>query len=130
MRKRWVPSQTTTMCWRLFSRAICGEAVDLLLGVDGVGLGDDVGEGDAVGEEVVAAYAALGVAGVVVAASAEGDDEGRDLLAVEIDGVVEAGVVDGGGAAAVLGCSEDGDGVGGLGLIVVGYGVDLDARPR
>ena len=74
-----------------------GEAVDLLLGVDGVGLGDDVGEGDSVGEEIVAAYAALGVSGVVVAASAEGDDERGDLLAVEIDGVVEAGVEDGRG---------------------------------
>ncbi len=112
MRKRWVPSLTTTMCWRLFSRAMAREAVDLLLGVDGVGLDDDVGEGDAVGEEIVAAYAALGVAGVAVAASAEGDDEGSDFLAVEFDDVVEAGVVDGGGVAAVLGCSEDGDGVG------------------
>ncbi len=52
-----------------------GEAVDLLLGVDGVGLGDDVVEGNAVGEEVVAADAAFGVAGVLVAAAAEGDDE-------------------------------------------------------
>ena len=106
-----------------------GEAMDLLLGVDGVGLDDDVGEGDAVGEEIVAAYAALGVAGVAVAASAEGDDERRDFLAIEFDDVVEACVVDGGGVAAVLGCSEDGDGVAGLGLVFVGYGVYLDADP-
>jgi hypothetical protein len=31
--------------------------------------------------------------------------------------------------AGVLGCSEDGDGVAGLGLIFVGYGVYLDADP-
>ena len=107
-----------------------GEAVDLLLGVDGAGLGDDVAEGNAVGEEVVAADAALGLAGVLVAAAAEGDDDGSDLLAVEIDGVVEAGVEDGRGAAVVLGCTEDGDGVGGLGVVLVGDGVDLAGRPR
>ena len=102
-----------------------GEAVDLLLGVDGAGFGDDVAEGDAVGEEVVAAYAAFGVAGVFVAAAAEGDDERGDLFAVEFDGVVEAGVEDGRGVAGVLGCSEDGDGVGGLGVVLAGDGVDL-----
>ncbi len=106
-----------------------GEAVDLLLGVDGAGLGDDVAEGDSVGEEIVAADAAFGVAGVLVAAAAEGDDERGDLLAVEFDGVVEAGVEDGRGAAGVLGCSEDGDGVGGLGLVLVGYVVDLLVDP-
>ncbi len=106
-----------------------GEAVDLLLGVDRVGLDDDVGEGDAVGQEIVAAYASLGVAGVAVAASAESDDEGSDLLAIEFNDVIEAGVVDGGGVAAVLGCSEDGDGVGGLGLVFLCYGVYLDADP-
>ena len=106
-----------------------GEAVDLLLGVDGAGLGDDVAEGDAVGEEVVAADAALGVAGVLVAAAAEGDDERRDLLAVELDGVVEAGVKDGRGVAGVLGCSEDGDGVGGLGVVLGGQSVDLGVDP-
>ena len=107
-----------------------GEAVDLLLGVDGAGLGDDVAEGDAVGEEVVAADAAFGVAGVFVAAAAEGDDERGDLLAVEFDGVVEAGVEDGRGMAGVLGCAEDGDGVGGLGVVLAGDGGDLADRPR
>ena len=106
-----------------------GEAVDLLLGVDGAGLGDDAAEGDAVGEEVVAADAAFGVAGVLVAASAEGDDERGDLFAVEFDGVVEAGVEDGGGVAGVLGCSEDGDGVGGLGVVLAGDGGDLLIDP-
>lgn len=72
-----------------------GEAVDLLFGVDGAGFGDDAAEGDAVGEEIVAAYAALGVAGVFIAAAAEGDDERGDLFAIELDGVVEAGVQDG-----------------------------------
>ena len=71
------------MWWRLFSAGDGGETVDLLLGVDGAGLGDDAAIGDAVGEEVVAADAAFGVAGVFVAAAAEGDDEGRDVLAVE-----------------------------------------------
>ena len=106
-----------------------GEAVDLLLGVDGAGLGDDVAEGDAVGEEVVAADASLGVAGVLVAAATEGDDERGDLLAVEFDGVVEAGVEGRRGVAEVFGCSKDGDGVGGLGFVVVGDGVDLAVEP-
>ena len=108
-----------------------GEAVDLLLGVDGAGLGDDAAEGNAVGEEIVAADAAFGVAGVFVAAAAEGDDQRGDLLAVEVDGVVEAGVKDGRGMAGVLGCAEDGDGVGGLGVVLVGDGgyllIDPDA---
>ncbi len=39
--------------------------MNLLFGVDGAGLGDDVAEGDAVGEEVVAADAAFGIAGVL-----------------------------------------------------------------
>ena len=51
-----------------------GEAVDLLLGVDGAGLRDDAAEGDSIRKEVVAADAALGVAGVFVAAAAKGDD--------------------------------------------------------
>ena len=97
-----------------------GEAVNLLLGVDGAGFGDDAAEGDSVGEEVVAADAALGVAGVFVAAAAEGDDEGGDVFAVEVDGVVEAGVKDGGWAAGVLGRAEDGDGIGGLGVVFAG----------
>ena len=106
-----------------------GEAVDLLLGVDGAGLGDDAAEGDSVGEEVVAADAAFGVAGVFVAAAAEGDDERGDLFAVEVDGVVEAGVKDGRGVAGVLGCTEDGDGVGGLGVVFAGDGGDLLVDP-
>jgi hypothetical protein len=52
-----------------------GEAVDLLLGVDGAGLGDDAAEGDSICEEIVAANASFGVAGVLVAAAAEGDDQ-------------------------------------------------------
>ncbi len=106
-----------------------GEAVDLLLGVDGAGLGDDVAEGDAVGEEVVAADAAFGVAGVLVAAAAESDDERGDLFAVEFDGVVETGVKDGGWVAGVFGRSEDGDGVCGLGVVLCRQRVDLVIDP-
>ena len=106
-----------------------GEAVDLLLGVDGASLGDDVAEGDAVGEEVVAADAAFGVAGVFVAASAECDDEWGNVFAVELDGVVEAGVEDGGWMAGVLGCTEDGDSVGRLGIVLYREGVDLVVDP-
>jgi hypothetical protein len=106
-----------------------GEAVDLLVGVDGAGLGEDVAEGDAIGKEVVAADAAFGVARVLVVAAAEGDDEGSDLFAVEIDGVVEASVEGGGRVAGVFGCSEDGDGVGGRGFVVIGDGLDLLVEP-
>ena len=106
-----------------------GEAVDLLLGIGGARLGDDAAEGNSIGEEVVATDAALGVAGVFVGASAEGDDERSDLFAVELDGAVETGVEDWGWAAGVLGCAEDGDGVGGLGVIVTGDGGDLLAEP-
>ena len=105
------------------------EAADLLLGVGGAGFGDDVAEGDAVGEEIVAAYSTFGVSGVFVGASAEGDDERGDLFAVEFDGVVEASVEDGRGMAGVLGCSEDGDGVGGLSVVHAGDGSDLAADP-
>jgi len=105
------------------------EAVDLLLGIDGLGLGDDVGEGDAVGEEVVAAYSAFSIAGVFVGAAAEGDDEGGDLFAIEFNGVVEAGVEDGGWVAGVLCCSEDGDGVGRLGVVLASDSVDLNVDP-
>ena len=107
-----------------------GEAVDLLFGVDGAGLGDDVAEGDAVCQEVVAPDAALGVAGVAIAAAAEGDDDGGDLFAVEVDGVIETGVEDGGGAAGVLGGAEDGDGVGGLGIVAGGDLIDLAIDPN
>ena len=71
------------------------QAVDLLLGVDGAGLGDDAAEGDSVREEIIAAYTALSVAGVLVGAAAEGDDERSDLFAVEVDGMIEAGVKNG-----------------------------------
>ena len=51
-----------------------GEAVDLLFGVGGAGFGDDAAEGNPIGEKVVAADAAFRIAGVFVAAAAEGDD--------------------------------------------------------
>jgi len=105
------------------------EALDLLLGVGGGGLGDDLVEGDAVGEEIVATYAALGVAGVEIAAAAEGDDEGRHLEAIESNGVVETGVEDRRGMAGVLGRSEDRDGVCGAGLVDTSYGGDLEVDP-
>jgi len=105
------------------------EAVDLLLGVGGAGFGDDAAEGYAVGKKIVTADATFGIAGVFVGASAESDDERRDVFAVEFDGVIEAGVEDGGWAAGVLGCAEDGDGVGGLGFVVVGDVGDLTIDP-
>ena len=107
------------------------EAVDLLLGVDGAGFGDDAAEGNSVGEEVVAADASLGVAGIFVTSTPEGDDQRGDVLAVELDGVVEAGVKDGGGVAGVFGCAKDGDGVGGLRVVLASDGgyllIDPDA---
>jgi hypothetical protein len=107
-----------------------GEAGYLLAGVEGVGFGDDRGRGDAVGEEIIAADAAFGFAGVLVGASAEGDDERRDLTLVEGDDVVEARVVDGGRAAEVFGGAEDGDGVGGARLVLMGGVVDLVGDPE
>jgi hypothetical protein len=106
-----------------------GKAVDLLLGVDGAGLSDDAVEGDSVGEEVVAADAAFGVAGVLVAAAAQGDDERSDVFAIELDGMVEAGVKDWRRVAGVLGCAEDGDGVGRLGVVFAGDRGDLLIDP-
>src|SRR5258708_5879937 len=85
------------------------EAMDLLLGIGGAGFSDDAAEGNSIGEEVVAADASLGVAGVLVTAAAKSDDQRGDVLAVEVDGVVEAGVKDGRWAAGVFGCTEDGD---------------------
>ena len=43
----------------------------------------------------LAAYRAFGVSGVLIASASEGDDERGDLLAIEIDGVVQTGVKDG-----------------------------------
>jgi len=106
-----------------------GEPVDLLLGVDGAGLGDDAAEGNSVGEEVVAADAAFCIAGVFVAAATEGNDEWGDLFAVEFDGVVEASVKNGRRVAGVFGCTEDGDGIGGLGVVLARYGGDLLIDP-
>ena len=57
-----------------------GEVVDLLLGVGGVGVEEDVVVGDALGEEVVAGYGSFGAAGVGVGAAAQGDDERGDLV--------------------------------------------------
>ena len=107
-----------------------GEASGLLRSGEGVGFGDDSGEGDALSEQIVAAYAAFRVAGVAVAASAQSDDEWGDLPLVERDSVVEAGMVDGRRVAAVLGCAEDSDCVGGLGLIICGDLVDAVDDPE
>jgi len=110
-----------------------GEAVHLLFGVDGVGLGDDVSEGDAVGEEVIAAYSTLGVAGVAVVTTTQGDDDRSNLATVETDGVVETSVVDGRRSSGVFGRSEDSDGVRGLGFVDLSDGVNLAIninRPR
>src|SRR6185437_7451547 len=106
-----------------------GEFRHLLLRVKGVGLGDDLVEGDAVSQQVVAADAAFGAAGVFVGAAAEGDDDGRDAVVVEGDGFVEAGVEDGRGTAGVLGGPEDGDGVGALGVVDVCGVLDLAVEP-
>jgi hypothetical protein len=106
-----------------------GEAVDLLLGIDGAGLGNDAAEGDTVGEEIVATDTSFGVAGVFVAAATEGNDERGDLFVVEIDGVIEASVQDRRRVAGVLGCTEDGDGVGGLGVVLVCDGGYLTVDP-
>ena len=81
------------------------------------------------GEEEVAADSALGV-GVGAGTAAEGDHQGRDVAVVEGDDVVEAGVEDGRGAAAVLGRAEDGDGVGGPGLVRPGHRRDLGVDPE
>ena len=62
-------------------------------------------------------------------AAAEGDDEWGDLFAVELDGVVEAGVEDGRWVAGILGRAEDGDGVGGLGVVLGRHRVDLVVDP-
>ena len=97
------------------------EAADLLVGIGGAGFRDDAAEGNSIGEEVVASDAAFGVTGVFIAAAAESDDQRRNLLAVEFDGVVEAGVEDWRWVAGVLSCAEDGDGVGGLGFVLASY---------
>ena len=129
MRRRWVAVGDDDDVVEVVGVGDGGEAVDLLLGVDRTGLGDDLVEGDTVGEEVVAADAAFGGAGVGVASAAEGDDKGREMTIVEGDRVIEAGVEDRRGATGVLGCAEDGDGVGGLGLVFVGDSIDLVVDP-
>lgn len=114
---------------KVLSLGDASEQVYLLLGVDGAGLGDDVVEGDAIGEEIVATDASLGFAGVLVRSAAERDDDGSDASVVEGDGLVETGMKDRGRAASVLCCSEDGDSVGGLGVIDGGGVLDLAIEP-
>ena len=103
----------------------------LLLGVDGSRFSNDVGHGDAVGQEIVPADAAFGEAGVAIRAAAKRDDERCDPLAIELHGVVEPRVKDGRGPATVLRRAEDGDGIGGNGLIhrgdLVDSAVNVDA---
>jgi len=48
---------------------------------------------------------------------------------VEADGFIEAGVENGRGTSGVLGCAEDGDGVGGLGVVDLCGGIDLVIDP-
>ena len=72
-----------------------GKMLDLLLGIDGVGFGNNLVVGNAVREEVIATYAAFGLAGILIGAAAEGDDEGGDLLVVEGDCFIETRMQDG-----------------------------------
>src|SRR5215472_17377774 len=61
----------------------------LLLRVEGVGFGDDLVERNPIRQQVVAAHAAFGAAGVFVGATAKGNDDGRDAVLVEGNGFVE-----------------------------------------
>lgn len=96
------------------------QTMDLLLGIDGAGFGDDVAERNAAGQQIISSDAALGVSGVLVAASAKGDDERRNLLAIELDGMVEASMKYRRGMSHVFRRAEYGDGVGRLGLVLIG----------
>ena len=49
----------------------------------------------------------------------KGNDERSDAQAVELQGMIEAGAIDGRGPAVVLGGAEDTDGVGRRGLILI-----------
>jgi len=72
-----------------------GQVLDLLLGVDGVCLCDDAVERDAIGQEIVAANATFGPAGVLVGTASQRNDDGRHATLVEADSLIEAGVQDG-----------------------------------
>src|ERR1700754_4620164 len=89
----------------------CGQAVHLLVRVGGSSLGDNAAKRNAVGKEVVAADAALRIAGVLVAATTERNHQRGDLLAIEIDGMVETRVKHRRGAARVLCGTKDSDGI-------------------
>ena len=81
--------------------------------------GDDMRFRDAMGDEVIAAHAAFGV-DIASLFAAEGDEDGGESLTIEGQGVPEAITQDGRRASVVLGCAEDGDGVGASGLVVAG----------
>src|ERR1700678_1044957 len=103
--------------------------MDLLLGVYGASFGDDAADRNSIGEEIIAADTAFCVAGVFVAASAEGDDQRSYLLAVKLNCVIEGAVKNGRRVAGVFRCAEDGDGVGWLGVVLVRHSGDLLIDP-
>ena len=106
-----------------------GQAVDLLVGIPGAGFGDDVVQRDALGKQIVAADSSFRVAGVRVRSPPKGDDNGGDLAAVELDGLVETGMKDGRRTAGVLRRAEDGNGVGGTSLVSAGNRGNLHVDP-
>jgi len=97
-----------------------GEPVNLLFGIDGAGLSDDAAERNPICKKVVAADAPFGVAGVLVAAAAEGDNQRSDLLVVELNGVIEACMKHRRRMTGVFGCTEYSDCVGRLGVVLAG----------
>src|SRR6185312_14882168 len=106
-----------------------GEPLHLLFGIDGIGFGDDLVVRHAVCEQIIAPYAALRLAGVFIGASAERDDDRRNLLLVEGNGFIKASVEYGGRPSHIFGGSEYGDGVRGAGVVAVCDCLDLAVDP-
>jgi len=98
-----------------------GKPVHLLLRIERMRLGNDVLQRNAVCEKVVPPHCSFRVAGVFIPSTAKRNHDGSNLLAVQVDGVVEPEVQRRRWMPCVLRSPEDRDGVGLLRLIVTGH---------
>ena len=127
MRKRCVPSLTTTRRRSRLVRAITASRAHGLVCAGAFCLGDDVGLGDAAAHQVVPPDRALRI--LIAAVSAKGDDERRDAAVVESFSVIETCTEDWRRPPVILCCTEDCNCIGRRSLVSSGIALDLNIDP-